>query len=234
MIEDIKNSILFHIPHSKTLIPDYTGFNKELVDHEISLLTDFRTDEIFYVENIDQLIFPYSRVFCDVERLPDDMEPMFKKGRGLYYIKTDMGKDLRNDDNKNKVVEIYNNYHKRLESIVDKKLSDNGFCTIVDCHSFPNTPFITDDFQTKDRPDICIGTNDFHTPKHLIDSIIHNCKKYNFSYLINYPYSQTIIPLKFLNTNENVHGVMIEINRKLIWKHSDISYLNQFINDIFN
>lgn len=90
-------SIVLHIPHSKTLIPseainDYVS--QDILNNEISLLTDHATDEIFDINNIDKIIFPYNRVFCDVERLNDDEEIMFKYGRGFYYTKTDDGKIL--------------------------------------------------------------------------------------------------------------------------------------------
>jgi hypothetical protein len=39
--DEINQSYLFHIPHSRTLIPDYTGFSLDRISKEIHLLTDF-------------------------------------------------------------------------------------------------------------------------------------------------------------------------------------------------
>lgn len=88
--DEIESSFIFHIPHSKTEIPEQfkSDFvNTELMESEIKLLTDFATDEIFTIGNTTKLVFPYSRIFCDVERLDDENEVMFEYGRGFYYKK---------------------------------------------------------------------------------------------------------------------------------------------------
>lgn len=236
MEEDVKNAILFHIPHSRTLIPDYSGFNFNLIDEQIKLFTDFHTDDIFHVENIDRLIFPYSRIYCDVERFPDDKEIMYDKGRGIFYTKSDDGQILRviHNNNKEKVMDAYNNHHKKLKSIVDEKINNNGFCAIIDCHSFPNIPFKTDLIQEQDRPDICIGVDEFHTPDYLLKMVVNACHSYGFSFKINNPYSGTMIPIEYYKTDDRVRGIMIEINRDLYKNnYRSIQELNSFINSIF-
>ena len=52
----------------------------DFLQGEISLLTDFATDRIFDIADTTKLIFPYSKVFCDVERLDDANEVMFSVG----------------------------------------------------------------------------------------------------------------------------------------------------------
>jgi len=227
-----KDSIIFHIPHSGTIIPDYTGFNLDLIDDQMKALTDHNTQDIFNVNGIDSIIFPYSRLFCDVERFPDEQEPMFLSGHGFYYTKTNDGKELRTLENKDNVLKYYNTHHNILTNKVKEKLDINGACTIIDCHSFNN------DFFPFKTPDICIGTDDFHTPKFLIDKVIHTCKKFGFSYDTNTPYEGTIIPASYYKTNNMVNGIMIEINKKLYMDNNSPNYflihkMNQFINQIF-
>ena len=75
-----QSALIFHIPHSKTDIPNqFTAdfIDTELLENEILLLTDFATDEIFSIGDTSKLVFPYNRVFCDVERLEDEDEVMF-------------------------------------------------------------------------------------------------------------------------------------------------------------
>ena len=67
-------SLIFHIPHSSIHIPFTTGFEVSLIQSQINLLTDIGTDLIFNVPNTERIVTPFSRVFCDVERLPDDEE----------------------------------------------------------------------------------------------------------------------------------------------------------------
>jgi N-formylglutamate deformylase len=52
IVEEIKNSFVFHIPHSSIDIPDLTGFNKDdpaLIENEILKMTDWETDKIFNI-----------------------------------------------------------------------------------------------------------------------------------------------------------------------------------------
>jgi N-formylglutamate deformylase len=239
--KEIQDSFVFHIPHSKTLIPDYTGFALDQMDAQMQLLTDFATEEIFSINNLDKIVFPYSRIFCDVERLPDADEPMFELGRGFFYTNSDNGAVLREDINgiKDKVYkEFYLKHHNLFEDMVQNKLDTVGFVNIVDCHSFANAPFDTDLIKDQNRPDICIGTDEFHTPKFLVDIISQKCIEHGYSFQVNNPYSGTIVPLKFYKKNNLVNSVMIEINRDLYIENSIVNYnsvrkLNDFIKNIF-
>jgi len=242
--DNFLDSLIFHIPHSKTDIPDdfKSDFtNEDLTNKEISLLTDFSTDRIFHVENCSRIVFPYSRVFCDVERLPDEQEGMFKVGRGFFYTSADCGKTLRKNNTANKD-RIYKNYytkhHNDLTSLVDDKIKNNHFATIIDCHSYSNEPFKTDFHQEMIRPDFCLGTDSFHTPKWLTDLVYNHLISLGYSVKINYPYEGTIVPIKHYKKNHNVLSIMIEINRKLYMDNSiidddQVAKLNIIINDLF-
>lgn len=242
--DEIESSLIFHIPHSKTEIPEQfqSDFvSTKLMENEIKLLTDFATDEIFTIGSATKLVFPYSRIFCDVERLDDENEVMFERGRGFYYTKTDNGELLRENLNGSKKViydEYYLKHHQTLTNLVDQKLHDIKFCVIVDCHSFADVPFSSDIEQHGERPDFCIGTDEFHTPKWLSDMAYDYLIQQGYSVKINYPYVGTIVPMKHYKANEDVHSIMIEINRKLymdggIINHSKVSKLNHLMSNLF-
>lgn len=232
--DDIKKSYILHIPHSKTYIPNLTGFDISKIDSEIQKLTDHSTDSIFQVDDITKIIFPYSRIYCDVERLEDDNEPMFKYGRGFFYTHTDDGDFLRSEEHKDYVYGIYKDYHKSFENVVDEKLESLGYATIIDCHSFSNIPFTSDMDKNFDRPDICIGIDSFHTPYNLLELFRVGFEKQGLSVKINSPYSGTIIPLKHYQKNKNVHSIMIEINRDLYMKNGNVDLLEVgVLNKIF-
>jgi N-formylglutamate amidohydrolase len=236
-----KESLIFHIPHSSEIIPNYTGFNTLLIQNEINLLTDFDTDLIFDVPNTKQLVANFSRIFCDVERLPDIEEEMFQCGRGFFYTNRDNGQILRQDvDNFKQYVynEYYVQHHLKLEQMIAKTIDEVGFATIIDCHSFANTPFETDLNQDINRPDICIGTSETNTPFWLINKIDNLFDLNGFDVRINNPYSGTIVPTKYIGDNR-VHSIMIEINRNLymINGKSDaklVTNLNKIILEIFD
>jgi N-formylglutamate deformylase len=166
---------------------------------------------------------------------------MYKYGRGFYYTKTDSGLPLRNEKDKEIVQKLYNDYHKGLTDLVRNKLENNDSCIIVDCHSFSDTPFETDLIKLKEnekRPDICIGTDEFHTPEWLIRIFTFLFEKEGFSVQINNPYSGTIVPLEFYKKDVRVKSFMIEINRKLFIDNNKINKnkinkLNKTIQKIF-
>jgi N-formylglutamate amidohydrolase len=239
--ENILNSLIFHIPHSSTHIPLTDGYDWSLVHKELQLLTDHDTDKIFNVPNTSKIITPFSRIFCDVERLSDDIEPMFQFGRGFFYTKTDSGLTLRSTDKEFKN-HIYQNYykphHKLFNDMVNHKLKEEGFCTIIDCHSFSDKPFLSDLKQDNSRPDICIGFDKFHTPNWLLDRLVCIFTLKGYSVKINDPYEGTIVPLEHFNINKNVNSVMIEINRKLYMNDNqpipnEVEKLNKIIQEIF-
>lgn len=238
--EDFKNQTILHIPHSRTDIPIKDGFNLNLIESETDLLVDHATDKIFEFPDVDSVIFEYNRIFCDVERLEDKYEPLFEKGRGFYYTHTDSGEILRELIPEVKTIikkNYYDKHHNKLKSLTKKKLKEYNSVLIIDCHSYTDNPFISDFDKTTDRPDICLGTDDFHTPKWLIDYLKKGFENNNLTVKINSPYSGTIIPLNYYKKDKRVMGIMIEINRKLYIKdglviQKSVEDLNGIINNI--
>ena len=235
IIDLIEGQIILHIPHSKTEIPFYDGFNMDYVENETKLLVDYDTDKIFNIPNVESLIFEYNRIFCDVERLDDNDEPLFNLGRGFFYTKTDDGKDLRILDGEVKKrikEEYYDKHHNKLNNMVEERLNKYGSAVIIDCHSFNPTSLNTDLDKTDDRPDICLGVDEYHTPKWLVNQLKTYFENRNLSVKINSPYSGTIIPLKYYNQNKNVIGIMIEVNKNLYLGDDDkITELNNLIRE---
>lgn len=208
--------MILHIPHASTNTLTYTIEDKE---RELLRMTDHFTDELYTYTQATRLIFGVSRLICDVERFEDDThEYMSKFGMGVCYTTNTEGEKLRDvsEDDKEYILEnFYRPHHKSLSDAVDKELEEKGSALIVDCHSFPDKPYyFNSDFGEK-RPDICIGTNSFHTDI----SLIHTVKKFflfkGYHVRVDNPYSGTIVPLKHYKKNKNVTSIMIEINRKL-------------------
>ena len=235
ILDVIEGQTILHIPHSKTEIPFYDKFNMDYIEDETKLLVDHDTDKIFDIPNVESLVFEYNRIFCDVERLDDEDEPLFEVGRGFYYTKTDDGKDLRTLDNevKQKIkTDFYDKHHNKLIDMVEYRLNEFGSALIVDCHSFNDVPLNSDLDKTEDRPDISLGVDYFHTPEWLVNKLKLSFEKNNLSVKINSPYSGTIIPLKYYNKDIRVMGIMIEVNKKLYLGDEDkIIELNNIIRE---
>ena len=82
--------------------------------------------------------------------------------------------------------------------------------------------------QTIDRPDICIGSDSYHTP----DGLVRLSKEYfvsqNLSIEKNSPFSGTLVPIKFYRKYKGVQSIMIEINRPLYINEKTGEKLSQF------
>jgi N-formylglutamate deformylase len=171
----LKKKIILHVPHSSTNIPLNDGYIVDLssLENELFKLTDWYTDDLFYSKDDEMIRADFSRVFCDPERFPDDsQEIMAKYGMGVLYEKNDDGVTIRNitQELKAKILtEYYWKHHKKLSSAVNYQLEIYGKALIIDCHSFPNTPFKRDIDKNPNRPDFNVGTDSFHTPSELID-----------------------------------------------------------------
>ena len=65
------------------------------------------------------------------------------------------------------------------------------------------------------RPEICIGTDTFHTSTPLRNQIGRLFSDYNFNVKFNDPFKGSIVPEKFYNKDKRVQSVMIEVRRDL-------------------
>lgn len=86
----MRKNILFHIPHSSLYIPDSykqsTFLTISKLEEENMFLCDYKVDELLN-DKSQAVIFPYSRLYCDVERFKDDSEPMNQYGMGIFIQK---------------------------------------------------------------------------------------------------------------------------------------------------
>ena len=166
------------------------------------------------------VIYGYSRMVVDPERFESDQEEiMASKGMGVIYTKTSNGNKLRanpSEDEREELVDLfYRPYHAAVEHEVQSLIDTFGNCLILDCHSFPSIPLPYEINQDSNRPDICLGTDPYHTPKELIEITQNLLRKYNLTTALNAPFEGTYVPMKFLRTDRRVSSLMIEINRRL-------------------
>ena len=232
-------SIVLHIPHASKHIPNeyikYFTLSKKDLEIELLKMTDHFTDELFDVssDNIHQLKFPISRLLVDVERFEkDELEPMSKVGMGCVYEKTHDGNSLKNVANiKDELIyKFYKKHHEHFIEIVDKKLIENNKVLIIDCHSFPKHPLPYELNQAMDRPEICIGTDSFHTSEKIKKSFGQLFEDLNFTVKYNEPFKGSIVPLKFYNKEIRVQSIMIEVRRDIYMNEQSGEMNSNFYN----
>jgi N-formylglutamate amidohydrolase len=165
-------------------------------------MTDWFTDELF-AESFDPslsggfgvktetVIFPFSRCYCDVERLIDD--PLTAEGHGIIY---DFGIQLSIEDICRRMYLYSQHRSKLLNALCNDAL-------LLDCHSFP----------VASEYDICIGFNEDRTKPDsvLTDIIIKYFETEGLKVGINTPYSNSIT----VDSPANYTSVMIELNQRL-------------------
>ena len=214
--------MIIHIPHSSFEIPAKYRDQFLLSDSDIQAeqlrMTDAYTDVLFDA-GFHTIVFPISRLICDVERFRNDAdEIMAGRGMGVIYTSACDGRPLKKvtEPMKNEILrDYYDVHHQRLERCAWQCLETDGSCLIVDAHSFTSKPLPYEINQSNDRPDYCIGADDYHTPKKLVDTVRAFLENEGYSVNINHPFSGSMVPFAFYKKNPGVMSVMIEINRKL-------------------
>ena len=220
-----KNPVLINIPHASTFIPlgERKYFVTPFFKRELAVMTDHFCDDL-YKTGDTTLRFPVSRLVCDPERFRDDTkEIMASVGMGAIYSACSDGTPLKTVSLSHKerlLRKYYDRYHKRFESEVGRKLRSCGKCLIIDGHSFYDEPLPYEFDRAQDRPDICIGTDDYHTPPEIEQMLSCFFKERRYSVKINSPFAGCIVPIRYYRTERRVVSVMIEINRRLYIDHA--------------
>ncbi len=207
----MRSCILIHIPHSSLYIPDEYK-NKSLlslseIEKENLFMCDYRVDE-FVDDKSQTIIFPYSRLYCDVERFKDESEIMNKFGMGYIYTKTSKGELMFNPS-------IDDTHHKLLDETVTNILELYQKCIIIDLHSY-STELVSRLFNYEQVPDICIGIDKDYYSKGLTDYFVKYFMDNGYSVKINYPYQGSLVPNKYYGIkNSKIISIMIEINKRV-------------------
>jgi N-formylglutamate amidohydrolase len=130
--------------------------------------------------------------------MDDEQEPMTAKGMGVCYETNSFGGTLRTvsaGEKQSIIEEYYKPHHAKLEKAVNGELTKNGEALIIDCHSFPDTPLPHEDSQHRPRPDICIGTDDFHTPTRLAKLVVAHFRNLGYTVAVDDPFGGSIVPM---------------------------------------
>ena len=218
--------LLVHVPHCSTVIPDGVRRGLLLNDQELEIqllkMTDWFTDELSdHALALGGMMFVnrLSRLVIDPERFPNDAdEVMAKRGMGAVYTKTSDGRSLRHEPSPERqtlLARYFEPYAQAMTEAVGRILQQHGRCLILDAHSFPSSPLPYEPDQVSPRPEICIGTDAFHSPEELIGLIESLCQSEGVRSARNCPFTGTYVPLKYWQTDGKVLSVMIEIRRDL-------------------
>lgn len=193
--------IVLHIPHASPVFPFGRSGWEEGIRREIGRWTDWYTDWLFAsASRLDPRIipvsYPFSRFFCDVERLEDD--PLEAVGQGIVYERFGGLKRSVSEAERVFALRSYKEHHDRLRRAITGERT-----LLVDCHSFP--PDLSD-------VEVCIGVNeDWSRPEgYIIDGTVRKFSSLGYKVGINTPYSNSMAPL----CTSPYSSMMLEINKK--------------------
>ncbi|MCR4852667.1 MAG: N-formylglutamate amidohydrolase [Prevotella sp.] len=207
-------NILLHIPHASVLFPEDVCYSFNDLDEEERQLVDYYTDELFITSHdsphISSMVFPYCRLYCDVERLIKD--PLEKVGLGISYRRRMPAGIIRAFSILTSAFRLYAHFHAEMST----RIVEYGHPLLIDCHSFSSIPNLLN--SNPPDIDICIGYNEDETCPDIvvINSIAQHFKSCGYKVGINTPFSNS----KTFDVPVNYHSVMIEVNKRL--------YMNEY------
>jgi N-formylglutamate amidohydrolase len=147
---------------------------------------------------------------------------MASKGMGVIYTRTSLGDKLREtpgEDERNMLLNrFYRPFNRAMEKEVQGLLDTFNRCLILDCHSFPSKPLPYELDQNAHRPDICLGTDSYHTPIKLVEIAEKFFQTKALTTDINTPFAGSFVPIAFYHHDVRVSSLMIEVNRRLYMK----------------
>ena len=216
-------NILIHVPHSSLYIPEEYRktalISQKELEEENRFICDRGIIELIPPAFKDRaLIFPYSRLYCDVERFRDDSEPMNRLGMGYIYTHDTKGREIfrPSAEHRAAVDRIYAAHHSELDDRVSGILKEYGSCVIIDLHSYSDE-MVQRLFGYENCPDVCIGTEQDHYSGEIVQGLISICRGLGLSTALNYPYSGSIIPNRYYGRKRTgIVSIMLEINKRIL------------------
>ncbi|MEN6560576.1 MAG: N-formylglutamate amidohydrolase [Acidobacteriota bacterium] len=215
--------MIIHIPHASTDIPSDVRSSILLSDeelrHELLIMTDLYTNEVRIDPGLARVIVaPVSRLVVDVERFRNDAdEPMSQAGMGAVYTSTHKGRELRTltqETRQDLLGRYFDPHHRELARAARAALQGHGRCLIIDVHSFSDAPLPHEPTKEVPRPDVCLGTDPFHTPGILCAAARRFFEGRGLVVKENAPFAGTMVPTEFYKKDKRVSSIMVEMNRK--------------------
>ncbi|WP_281690287.1 N-formylglutamate amidohydrolase [Pseudonocardia thermophila] len=220
---DPHSPVLLHVPHAGTEIPDWAREHLLLDDAELAAelaaLTDHRTDELAAAAadaarvRPHLLVNPISRFVVDVERFPDEREEMAAVGMAAVYTHGTRRQRIRADDPEHHAAlraAFYTPWAEAVRAAVEDRLAATGRAVLIDVHSYPSRSLPYELHANGPRPPVCVGTDAFHTPPHLVAAAR---AAFGMDVRLDTPFSGVYVPLAHWHRDHRVTALMIEIRR---------------------
>ena len=226
---DPASTVVLHVPHSSTYIPDDVRAGIVLSDEELAeefvAITDADTDVIADGAAERATVRPWmfvnrtSRLVVDPERFPDEREELNAIGMGAVYEITTDKQPLREPTEAERadlIERFYLPYSEAMAQLVRDRHAAVGSVTIIDVHSFPKLKLPYELHGDGPRPEICVGTDAFHTSAELALGTTRAMKQVSEDVGLDSPFAGCYVPLDQYEQNKAIQAVMLEIRRDVV------------------
>ncbi len=143
-------------------------------------------------------------------------------GMGAVYERTTGLEILRTPTDAERaglIATYYTPYAEAIAQLVRDLLAANGRVTIVDVHSYPKATLPYELHGDGPRPEVCVGTDAFHTPPELERAALAAMRTvtgHDGDVALNSPFSGCYAPLDRYEANPRVRSVMLEVRRDVV------------------
>lgn len=235
---DILYPLVLASPHSGQVFPE------EFLQQIAMPLKDLRSNEDSFVDElimsvsnlgIPLLAMNISRAFIDVNRDKIEIDPNMyynypqtdnlqggircRVGLGVVHRINARRENIYDglldyNEVQQRISQVYDVYHKKLQQLIDKTLKKFGFCFVLDCHSMPSK--ICSVMQ-EDKPiDFCLGTLfDQSCPVEMSDFMQQSLEASGYKVVMNCPYSGAFTTFNYCQPRKNIYTMQLEMNRSL-------------------
>ena len=209
--------IFITIPHGEIDFPEDKKETLTLSEKEIQeSYCDYGSNELFASDSFHVLKSSYSRLFCDINRAPDNWSHSDDlKLAGVVRQKTEAGKNiyhtpLTEDEKKTRLQE-----HQKFYSECSQLIEKNKIQFFVAGHTMEDYPSEEIANPQARRPDIVISTNNFQTCDESTALFLRDTfVKQGFTVKIDTPFLGGHLLTHFCDT-KGLPGVQIEVRRGL-------------------
>ncbi|RII12311.1 N-formylglutamate amidohydrolase [Streptomyces sp. YIM 130001] len=222
---DPGSPVLLHMPHTSRHVPedvrrdillDDAALERELdhiTDAHTALIAALAADGVPAGSTPWQALAGQSRLVVDPERFPDEREEMRAVGMGAVYTHTTHREQLRpTGHDPGPLLDTYfHPYARMMTEAVDARLAATGRAVLLDVHSYPTDPLPYELHAAGPRPEVCLGTDPFHTGRRLRDQARDAFA--DFGTGTDSPFSGAYVPLAHYGRDARVSALMIEIRR---------------------
>jgi N-formylglutamate deformylase len=228
--------LVFDSPHSGQLFP--SDFVSSVEPAQLRTGCDLFIDDLW--QSVPSagghlLHALYSRMYIDLNRAPDDIDPLLLEGpleginptayseRGMGLIRRLALPDVPMYESRLSLSEIHARiqqyhqpYHQQLKSTLDALHQRFSGVWHIDCHSMKSRGNRMNIDSGALRPDVVLGDNDGHSAGADFTDVIEQAfVRLGYSVVRNSPYKGGYLVRHYGDVSNNRHSMQIEINRAL-------------------